>query len=112
MKRVVEALKQGKSLISKPETWTQGAFARHKDGHPVPEFSCNAASWCSLGALAKAACADDDTENYTFNAAATLLRRALKMGAVTDLAKFNDTHTHAEVMAMWDKAIAIAESEL
>ena len=27
------------------------------------------------------------------------------------ISRFNDTHTHAEVMAKWDEAIALAEAD-
>lgn len=44
-------------LLSKPERWTQGEFARNTAGSPVSSTSPDACCWCVLGALTHCAMA-------------------------------------------------------
>jgi hypothetical protein len=39
-----------------------------------------------------------------------ILKAARKRVATSFIAQFNDTHTHADVLAMFDKAIELAEA--
>jgi hypothetical protein len=97
----LETLKAARQLITDPAKWTQGWFARNAAGENVNALSQSAVCFCALGALDK------------FNAVpATIdaITRQLPSDLVT-ISKFNDTHTHAEVLALFDAAIAELEGE-
>lgn len=92
--------------ISEPEHWTQGRSARNAAGQAVGHNSPDAVAYCALGALAWAA-------NWTVGRdprSLTLYDQAAKAlkGKETNLliGHFNDSHTHAEVLALFDRAIA------
>jgi len=78
-------------LLEDPSHWTQGDFARDKDGHVVDHSDPAATCWCTVGALRKL---------YTFeerHAIFDKLRPILPRGfTVTD---WNDSSTHATVLA-------------
>lgn len=95
---VLDALIAGRALIEDPKHWTRKFNARDADGHPVWNTKTQEPiSWCSLGALSKV------TEGTTkvYNGAYKVLRACVDAG-VSD---FNDSHSHSEVLALWDKAI-------
>ena len=46
-----DLLVQARTLIARPEAWTQGAAARDADGEPVGVEHEDAVSWCATGAL-------------------------------------------------------------
>lgn len=98
----LETLKAARQLISDPAKWTQGELARDADGKQVPPLDDNATCWCSIGALRKAA-GFGDIYKGPFGA---LYFKVPTKGSVSD---FNDTHTHAEVLALFDAAIAELE---
>ena len=103
-KSTVEVLREARELISDPSHWTQGALARGIDGKAsdvMYPLGC-VVSWCASGACLRVG---GLVEGYR---ALELLRRAIgSRGAAT----YNDSHTHAEVLAMFTKAIALAEGE-
>ena len=87
----LQVLIEARKLIEKPENWTQGELARDEGGtscHPE-----RGVRWCAEGAIQKA------TGDYYYYDI---------MKAITGdfaLYKFNDTHTHAEVLAAFTRAI-------
>lgn len=95
---VVDILKATREKISDPRHWTQGFFALDRKGFPTPALSEDAVSWCLEGALLNAC-----TENYS-----------KAWNVIVEIAgdiptRFNDSHTHADVIALLDKAIAECE---
>ena len=46
-----DLLVEARTLIARPEAWTQGAAARDADGEPVGVEHEDAVSWCATGAL-------------------------------------------------------------
>lgn len=94
-----EILRKAKALIDTPEKWTQKAIARESLGIVVKFDAHNATRLDSLGALAR-------VDFYNVGKPIGYLNQA--MG---NIVTFNDTHTHAEVMAKWDEAIALAEAD-
>ncbi len=102
-KTTVQILKDARALIADEKNWTQDKWARDRNGDAVAPESPKAVCFCSLGALRKAS-VDDDGFCY----AREVLRDVTK-GSIID---FNDTHGHAEVLAIFDSAIARAESEV
>lgn len=103
--KVSELLIKAKTIIENPENWTQEHLARDHVGYPTdPNANC-AVCFCSVGALRKAHIPWTDT---SYMDASRFLFTAMN----GNVPEFNDTHTHAEVMHAWDKAIADAlESE-
>ena len=99
MKTTLEILREARELISVPERWTTGASARTLDGCELYSGAHEAAvCWCAIGAI----------------------RHSVgKYGNIIDilgeldprLDEWNDTHTHAEVLALFDRTIARMESE-
>ena len=97
-------LKRVRKRIAKPENWCQKNYAMDRSGGVVPYISSKAVSWCLDGALRRE-CGDDlDLRDRCEQ----LLRKALQKidsqywsGYIT----FNDTRTHAEVLALLDAAI-------
>lgn len=107
-------LEHARFLITHPEHWTQGAYARDKNGLWVFSWAPEAHCLCSLGALRAAAghLSDAFVADFEVYEEAALLQEAAKQlgyGGPTDTAHFNDNHTHAEVLAMFDKAIELSK---
>jgi len=99
----VEILKDARELISVPERWTQGANARTKKGMPIGSAEHNAVCWCALGAIGKNSL-PSSTEKLE---AICFLVRQIDVA----VSAFNDEHTHPEVVALFDRAIAAAEAQ-
>ncbi len=95
MQTTLEILKAARELISDPVHWTQGWQARNFQGIGVPAKSGEAVCWCILGALHK-------TSEQALEAREAL-RLFLPYGYGLD--EFNDRHSHAEVLELFDKAI-------
>jgi hypothetical protein len=96
---VVEQLKAARELISDPEHWCRGAYARRKNGSECNSWSKSAHSFCALGAF----------RGYGDNAWRTLNLAAKNMGFLS-AHHLNDSTDHATVMEMFDRAIEHAES--
>lgn len=99
----LEIIKSARELISDPERWSQGWYARDKRGDWTNFNSPTACKWCAMGAIRKMANAD--YEGYCVYLFALV-------GGAWELDDFNDNHTHAEVLALFDKAIAKLEGGL
>jgi hypothetical protein len=106
----IETLKAARAKITDPLCWTQDWFAKRidEDGtlKETDATSSAAACWCSSGAIRAVmnvsdwdAISDDYAIPFGFN-------------TLGDLQDFNDTHTHAEVLAAFDEAIARLEKVL
>jgi len=96
---VKQTLIKARELISKPENWTQRAAARTASGHRTSALSTNAVCYCAMGALLKI------SPLYQGSRHIDMLAKAMD----DSVAYYNDTHTHAEVLAMFDKAIELAD---
>lgn len=101
-KSVLETLVAARKLIEDPLHWTQAQFARTiADRQRIPwveiaKVDPAMCSFCALGACWRAR-----EKDYTYEDEAAL--QAVMGDAVGE---FNDTHTHAEVLAAFDAAIA------
>lgn len=98
-------LMAGRMLISDPGAWTTGDYAKTAKGNGTYATNLKACSWCSVGALL---CVD---KGAGINAAYATARRHLEQQMKGAITVFNDTHTHAEVLAAWDRAIAKASPQ-
>jgi hypothetical protein len=93
----VEILKAARAKIEKEENWCQGAYARDADDNDVDDKSPRACRWCAWGAL-------NVIENVMFSDVG--YNALVEYCSGQGVGGFNDTHTHAEVLALFDKAIA------
>ncbi len=95
-----QVLVAARALIADEANWGQGAAIRNKNGRHA---------YCSIGAICVASGADYVTGYCNIDTMSAMhraidgLAAALPHDAITD---FNDTHTHAEVLAAFDRAIA------
>lgn len=95
----LQMLRIGRASITSPHAWTQNRMRDQAGAH------------CSLGALV------DIEPNWgkTLLRAVEYLYRASGMPLVSIsetpllIARWNDTHTHQQVLALWDLAIELAE---
>ena len=114
---IIGYLESARQLISDPRRWTVHYLAEDETGYPVDFDSDKATCWCSLGALRKVVNKDHRDWDVAITKevlAHKYLRDAINLhpkgGA--SLAHFNDTHTHQEVMELWDSAIKLAKQDL
>lgn len=106
MNQLAQDLRAAKALIDTPQKWTQRAFAKTADGALTTYTAEDAACFCSAGAIFRVVGDAEPRERACLDAlGATMGTHRL------DIPKFNDTRTHAEVMAAWDAAIAAAEAQ-
>ncbi len=101
---VVEALTRARKRISKPENWTQGTFVRDSDGALLWDFeSVEAVCWCASAAIAVEVRWDQQED------VSAALLKALPLGET--IVGFNDSHTHTEVLELFDRAIDLVKKE-
>jgi hypothetical protein len=93
-----ELLHAAQDLIRDPKNWIQGMAAVDDQGLPVTIK--RATCFCSVGALHRA------DQGYSYLPAIDILDK-LAGGSII---AFNDTHTHAEVIDLWDRAKEIASA--
>ena len=104
-----EVLRAARAKIEKAENWTQEEYGRDAQGLPADvRVAC---ALCSIGAVL-AVC--DEVRSAPETRAINLLREQTpgysECWVYDPLVKFNDTHTHAEVLALFDRAISAAEA--
>ena len=92
------------ALIRNPDAWIQTVYAKDSDGCSIAPNSERAVSFCSIGAIA-----------HVLNKEIRMFRTVHPLETMLDVAAtevdfasgsaghFNDTHTHAEVVALWEK---------
>jgi hypothetical protein len=103
---IVEILKAARELISDEKNWAQCCNAIDASGNDVSPMSEEASRFCSIGALVRVGWRDPYGDPAR---ARDCLRECLTGGH--SIVSFSDTHTHAEVLALFDRAIVRAESE-
>jgi hypothetical protein len=101
---VESLLERARKRIEAPERWTQGADARRDDRMAVGAADKGAVCWCAEGSLLSEAGPD---MRAPLNESIRIMFEAADCGSVID---FNDApdRTHAEVLAAFDRAIALA----
>jgi hypothetical protein len=99
----LEILRGARDLVA--AGWTQGAFGRTHSGMPMGYAGANIANYCALGALFRAGSGSGPLPTK-------LAEIAVRNQVNGSLVIFNDTpgRTQAEVVAVYDKAIAAAEA--
>lgn len=101
-------LKGARKLISDPAHWTKAAFARSANGEERNCLDGEASCWCAWGALYRAAYDCGDKSLDEVEPARAILARSMD----DSIPSFNDNHTHAEVLAAFDRAILAASPEV
>jgi hypothetical protein len=102
----LEILSRARELIADPNKWAQEAMAFSGTKRPVDPDNELAVCWCAAGAVL--AVSGNEPENY---ANIMLLDKGIpqefpeKHCAMTRVIQYNDSASHAEVLAMFDKAI-------
>lgn len=102
----LDILIKARELISDPERWTQGVNARNRAGGLTSPENDAAVCWCGIGALCRVA-GDDDLH---WAKAVVFLHKTAREAGFKDFPDFNDTSTHAEVLAAFDRAIEAARN--
>jgi len=118
---VLRILRRARGLITEPEHWTKNAFARDAKADVVAVGNEAATCFCSVGAIERAKM--DENEPYSthllaFEVAASMAPidwRDVHRGGPLPLSwlmSYNDdtARKHAEVLEVFDKAIARLES--
>lgn len=100
---VLKTLRAARKLLTPRENWTTNVYSRRSPKSQVSYFGNDprATCWCMVGAFQKVL---DTTEGL--DRIASLFDFSYE-GSMTD---FNDSHTHEEVLAAFDAAIAKAEA--
>lgn len=115
MSAVVEVLKRARERISDPSRWTQAAMARTRGGNLALSDCFDAVCWCAVGAVHKECSPINFVTEYD-SALRSLAETVRDWRWARDpffgVTNFNDTHTHAEVLALFDATIARLESEV
>lgn len=101
----IEILTAARALLEKPEAWCQGQSAKDAKGKRVRWESDAACSWCVLGAVSRAL--GHKWTPMDYSAAVTALGAQTRPFSPQG---WNDRseRTHADVLALFDKAIAAA----
>lgn len=96
-----EILRAARAKIDAPEKWTKGESARDASGRGVFSNSPAAVCFCSIGAIG----------NIIDSTPMDIFRKAIGCGCISDWNDHKD-RTHADVLAAFDKAIALAVEEV
>jgi hypothetical protein len=104
----LDVLQAARNLISDPAHWTQGYWARTADGDLVQPEHPMAVCWCVAGAVNKVGLLDKKAIWMAIIALETILDVTPWKRLLFD---YNDEHTHAEVLALLDRAIARLQTE-
>jgi hypothetical protein len=99
--KIKKALIEARALIEDSKHWTQGANARDSYGRIIMQNSPNACLFCANGALLKI-CQDTLPIAHVIS----YLDREIVENGHQSLFSYNDTHTHSEVLKLFDQAIA------
>ncbi len=104
-----EILQAARDLLTDPRRWTKGAAARFEDGNTCSAQHPQAHSFCSRGALIRV----QPAGGYeAYHGAYRFLEKCVRpeVEGAEPVTAWNDYYqtTHAEVLAVFDKAIALA----
>lgn len=89
-----------RKLIEQPEHWTQGTYARDKNGKRVPPKSPEAVCWCAFGAILT----QDISYEEEMGIKTELNKAARKLGQRLFFS-LNDNTDHETVLKMFDLSI-------
>lgn len=103
-------LKGARSRIATEDKWCQGHFFKDADNNPISysaSYDVDVAKCCVIGAIKLEMF--ERTENiswlHSWNSLDKLCRDLLRPYAMNCPARYNNNHTHTEVLGMMDEAI-------
>lgn len=105
----LEVLRLARAKITDPKAWTKNKSARDSGGKAVSADSDKAVCWCSIGAI-HAVCSDVKLRAQGYKLLALLVKEQDEEG-IWNVMRLNDDPStqHFQILAMFDKAIALAE---
>lgn len=109
--KVIRTLRAARALITPPDRWIKNAAAHTKDGKSVNVRTEGAYSFCALGALAHVISFEEFANRSWEDPDLDYLGRGFGLADKTYIAPMNDKSTHEEVLAAFDRAIALAEED-
>ncbi len=108
-----EQLRAAKALIDTPDKWTKGVDAAGPAGKEIDENSEEAVCFCANGAILYAACEPEHVKTCAAFLEAAVPARFDPDPSTWDsgFVQYNDhpATTHADIMALFDRAIALAD---
>lgn len=104
-----EILQAARKLIEESKHWTQGKMARDAYGNPIDRRSPLAVCFCAWGAVGRVCAGLGYDRKQERDMIMPLMRFFPGDFVLTGLVEFNDTHTHGEVIELFDKTIASLE---
>lgn len=107
-------LEEARELIADEQHWCRDADARDSLGRIVAVDAPRAVAWCALGALARRCIDRGLGGSIQMQALMALAHTAdiLVAGPVfKTVPAYNDAHTHAEVLDLFDRTIARLRQE-
>lgn len=110
MEKISEVLIKARKLIEDPAHWTQRSFARDSYGNKLGPLSESATCFCSIGALHNVQ-PELWLTGETSIPAKDFLNDLCKDLHGIRVVNYNDSHTHKEVLALFDAAILKAQNE-
>lgn len=108
MNTTVKFLTKARAVIERG--WCQGCFARDAQGQPIESTDPLAETFCIRGAMRAVAPNDYDVRARAHRHLEDVII-ALTDGDCDSIASYNDDpdRTHAEILAVFDAAIALAD---
>lgn len=108
----LEIMKKARELISDPVHWTQEENSRNADLRATHPTSKTAVCWCSNGAVTKAVFDLNyplykPLANKVFDGFCVFARKH----NIRSVIQYNDNHTHAEVLKLFDDYIKELEND-
>ena len=100
-----EVLREAMALIAEPGRWCQGMDAATVAGKPVFASDNDAARWCAVAAVVRVVGGGPGKARPVTE----VLREAAGQLGHRSAESLNDHGTHADVLAMFTRAIALAE---
>lgn len=113
MSTALAILTKAREILAKPDSHTKGVFARDVSGRVVGSNSPIACQFCARGALNRADTIVGGT-TAAYGKAVDALEKCIHIEApYKTLEVFNDREstTHADILALFDRAIIIKESQ-
>jgi len=104
----VDILTAARDLISDRNRWTTGYLARDANGDRCGVSDGGASCWCAEGAVYRASDALRDGSRRLESEALVILADAVTY-PFGSIPAFNDATSHADVLALFDRAISTAK---
>jgi hypothetical protein len=114
LKTPVDVLRAARKLIEKEENWTRGTFARDGVGMDINPWSPNAKCFCDIGAVMCVSETEQlarESVRYLAKSIPIQYRAPLGDDLSNAVSDYNDTNSHARNVALFDKAITLAERD-